>query len=1089
MGLASGGIPFLVTNAMKTALRALGKTDAEIWNLTPADAHGILEADAKRRLNGAAAQGAPQSPAVAPTGGSTITWASTSHSEADRLPIGKVWVTAGKWGVTDAVRRPGKDNTYAFESVAYRDLEEMADDIARRITGGCWTMIAGAPRPELDLSLLHRRIRSNFHDAPTTTFTLDVDGMTPPKGKDLSGAEHFGDAVVDVFRARLKRAGIHSLANAKLILLATASTGFAHNSKGEPARGCARFRIILELGSPLTLGQQKALTAALGKLPGFKSLDPAKVSCFDTDICTLSGNIFVAAAQGINDPIQHRVYVFDAEDGDGVVDVDQLAAELKLAEVPPVEPEAPRKPKGERVMQAPPEKREALLSALVKALPNEPGFDRLKWVGVAHACWGAADGEDWAYDVWTEWSLRWPGGDDPLDRERTWNSLPEGDNGIEYLLGWAHNVGTPEALAAVQAIELAIFDRIDDDDDGGSGDGTGKDDDENEDDALLARIAPKINPKAFYGPLARIVDETTRYSEATKVGVAAQLMARASLTLRPFYNDLGNNKIPLNVYLIQLGLSGKGRKGTSAVIADQYFAPVVEAVAREILARLAFSNTDAMELAAAETAVDECSRKIEWTKNVQPEFASEREAELNALVIERDTMVKKIKALNAHLDAKVRPYRAVQEYKKLIAEAEARKANADEIIAATEAELSAIRTVLEDPAAAMAKARKDHKAAAAKLAALPSPPSGPPEPWLEIFASLSKGPVTLNGVGSGEGLIHAIRDPGFVNGPRGKVADAGVDNKVLFIDQDEFGGTLAVIVRPGSTLSTSFRTLFDCRPTGSATKNTPEFCKEPYTVLSASITPAELMGKMFDKHDSSAMAENGFGNRPLYLWTMRDKRVAHPLATPGLPEMMEDVARNILKVYGVLKPKGGFLSTPIGFSPEAHALYETEYHRIETLPAASSNAGKLLIRLPLYARKLAVIVAIMNGEHEISTGALEAAIAWVEYAAATINLVAATAMDRQRAKILADDGKAVLAALKDLGGDAKPLPSVEVRRKAQLDKKRFEAAVGRLQREAPSPIVVSEETWTIGQGAQRSRAMLMLAGDCVVETSQPDVAF
>jgi hypothetical protein len=408
---------------------------------------------------------AGQKPSPAATNALAITWAATSHVEADRMPIGKVYSQTGKWGVTAAVQRPGAANTYAFEPVVYRGLEEMADDTARRIQSECWTMVAGAPRPELDLTLLHRRIRSNFIDAPTTTFIIDVDGMVPGKGKDLSRPEHFDDDVVDVFRARLKKAGIHSLATAKLILLATASTGFAHNSKGEPARGCARFRVILQFSTPLTLGQQKALTAALGKLRGFESLDPAKVSCLDTDICTVSGNIFVAPAQGIDDPIKDRVWTFDAEDGDGVVDVDQLTAELKLAEVPPVEPEAPRKPKGERVMQAPPEKREALLSALVKALPNEPGFDRNKWVGVAHAIWGAADGEDWAYDVWTEWSLRWPGGDDPLDRERTWNSLPEGDNGIGYLLGWAHNVGTPEALAAVQAIELALFDRIDDDDD------------------------------------------------------------------------------------------------------------------------------------------------------------------------------------------------------------------------------------------------------------------------------------------------------------------------------------------------------------------------------------------------------------------------------------------------------------------------------------------------------------------------------------------------------------------------------------------------------------------------------------------------
>jgi Protein of unknown function (DUF3987)/Primase C terminal 2 (PriCT-2) len=385
-----------------------------------------------------------------------ITWAATSQVKADRAPIGKVWTASGKWPVTAAVQRAGTANTYAFETVAYRDLEEAASGIFRRIEGGLWTMVAGAPRPELDLSLLARRLGSNFHDVPTTLFIIDVDGLTPDKGEDLSKPDHFGDAVVDTIRARLAKAGVSSLAEAKFVLLATASTGFSHNSKGEPAHGCARFRILFETGTPLTLGQQKAVTEALGQLPGFEALDPGR-SCFDTGVCTVAGNIFVAPAQGIADPVPERVLIFDAEDGAGVVDVEALAAELALNEVPPVKPEGLRKPAGDRVMKAPPERIEALLSALVQALPNEPDHDREKWIGAAHAIWGAADGADYAYDIWAEWCSRWPSGDDPLVNERAWNTLPEGRNGIDYLLGWARNVGSTEAAAAVQAIELALF--------------------------------------------------------------------------------------------------------------------------------------------------------------------------------------------------------------------------------------------------------------------------------------------------------------------------------------------------------------------------------------------------------------------------------------------------------------------------------------------------------------------------------------------------------------------------------------------------------------------------------------------------------
>ena len=50
MNLAPGAIPFVMTAKMKVALRALGKSDVEISNLTPAGAHVILEAEAKRKI-------------------------------------------------------------------------------------------------------------------------------------------------------------------------------------------------------------------------------------------------------------------------------------------------------------------------------------------------------------------------------------------------------------------------------------------------------------------------------------------------------------------------------------------------------------------------------------------------------------------------------------------------------------------------------------------------------------------------------------------------------------------------------------------------------------------------------------------------------------------------------------------------------------------------------------------------------------------------------------------------------------------------------------------------------------------------------
>ena len=46
------GIPFMVTSAMKTALRARGFVDADIELLTPEDAHKILMTPDERAVRG-----------------------------------------------------------------------------------------------------------------------------------------------------------------------------------------------------------------------------------------------------------------------------------------------------------------------------------------------------------------------------------------------------------------------------------------------------------------------------------------------------------------------------------------------------------------------------------------------------------------------------------------------------------------------------------------------------------------------------------------------------------------------------------------------------------------------------------------------------------------------------------------------------------------------------------------------------------------------------------------------------------------------------------------------------------------------------
>jgi hypothetical protein len=63
-----------------------------------------------------------------------------------------------------------------------------------------------------------------------------------------------------------------------------------------------------------------------------------------------------------------------------------------------------------------------------------------------------------------------------------------------------------------------------------------------------------------------------------------------------------------------------------------------------------------------------------------------------------------------------------------------------------------------------------------------------------------------SGLASGEGLIHHVRDPAFkMKDSQQEEVDPGVVDKRLLIDAQEFASVLAVMAKPGSTLSAVIR--------------------------------------------------------------------------------------------------------------------------------------------------------------------------------------------------------------------------------------------------------------------------------------------
>jgi hypothetical protein len=106
-----------------------------------------------------------------PAGGFRATWARTTNNAR----IGKVKTPSGKWPPT-----PGAKSTrYIFDVREYASIMEFCVDYEAKLKSGCWVLIAGEPRPDLDPNQPHQRVGTNFIDVASTKLTFDFDGLTP----------------------------------------------------------------------------------------------------------------------------------------------------------------------------------------------------------------------------------------------------------------------------------------------------------------------------------------------------------------------------------------------------------------------------------------------------------------------------------------------------------------------------------------------------------------------------------------------------------------------------------------------------------------------------------------------------------------------------------------------------------------------------------------------------------------------------------------------------------------------------------------------------------------------------------------------
>jgi hypothetical protein len=244
-----------------------------------------------------------------------------------------------------------------------------------------------------------------------------------------------------------------------------------------------------------------------------------------------------------------------------------------------------------------------------------------------------------------------------------------------------------------------------------------------------------------------------------------------------------------------------------------------------------------------------------------------------------------------------------------------------------------------------------------------------------IPASSSPGPLS-----SGEGLIWNVRDPVTaykVDKKTGEgeeiVIDPGVEDKRLFILDEEFSSCLTASKREGNTISAIIRCLWDSGDLSPLTKSNRIKATGAHIGIVSHITLAELNKKLEDTETFS-----GFANRILWTCARRQRLVPFPKPMPAdeLNVMREEIRSIVTKCREIEEM---VLSVP------ARDRWVDIYEELSK--EHSGLVGACINRAESQVLRLSMIYALLDASASISVSHLESALAVWRYCEASAKFI------------------------------------------------------------------------------------------------------
>ena len=221
-------------------------------------------------------------------------------------------------------------------------------------------------------------------------------------------------------------------------------------------------------------------------------------------------------------------------------------------------------------------------------------------------------------------------------------------------------------------------------------------------------------------------------------------------------------------------------------------------------------------------------------------------------------------------------------------------------------------------------------------------------------------PRILTGLSSGEGVIWAVRDPSG--------QDPGHSDQRLLVIEPEFASALKAASRDMSTLSPTLRSGWDARPLAILTRTAPARASSAHLAIIGHITQHELR-----RHTTSLELANGFMNRVLLICCRRQRLLPEggdpdPLHNTGLDRLLAAALKQARRAGQVRLDAG------------ARELWHHAYRKLAAEPH-DHLVAQITARAEAHAIRLALLYALANGQRQINTQHLRAALALQDYAA------------------------------------------------------------------------------------------------------------